>query len=188
MSTQPVVRRWTYDEFARLPNDGNRYEIIGGELYVSPAPNPIHARVAARITRVLDTFAEETGLGGVFTGQIDILFGEGDYFEPDILFVCQDRIDIVTNRGVEGAPDLVVEVLSPTTALRDRHLKRDRYALFGVAEYWIVDPVAKQIEIYRRDEGWERPAVIATESYEWVPVSGGPTLTLNVSALLRDFR
>jgi Uma2 family endonuclease len=188
MSTQPAVRRWTYDEFARLPNDGNRYEIIGGELFVTPAPNPIHARVAARITRVLDTFAEDNGLGAVFTGQIDVLFGEGDYLEPDILFVRQDRIDVVTSRGVEAAPDLVVEVLSPTTAMRDRRAKRERYAHFGVPEYWIVDPVARRIEIYRVADGSRREAEIVTDSFTWQPVDDGPVLTLNVAELLRDFR
>jgi Uma2 family endonuclease len=188
MSTQPVVRRWTYDEFARLPNDGNRYEIIGGELYVTPAPRPLHAKVATRIARVLDEFVEIHGLGEVFGQPVDVLFGEGDYLEPDIIFVRRDRIGVISDRGVEAAPDLVVEVLSSTTALRDRGIKRERYALFGVDEYWIVDPAAKRIEVYRQDEGWERPAVIATESFEWVPVSGGPRLTLNVADLLRDFR
>ena len=188
MSTQPAVRRWTYEEFARLPNDGNRYEVIGGELYVTPAPNPIHARVAARLTRVLDAFAEDHGLGAVFTGQIDVLFGEGDYLEPDIIFVRQDRLDTVTDRGAEAAPDLIVEVLSPTTATRDRRLKRDRYAMFGVPEYWVVDPFARRIEIYRTSEASRRDAEIVTGTFEWQPVADGPVLTLNVPELLRDFR
>ncbi|MFL5382268.1 MAG: Uma2 family endonuclease [Longimicrobiaceae bacterium] len=188
MSTQPVVRRWTYDEFARLPNDGNRYEIIGGELYVTPAPRPLHAKVATRISRVLEEFVETHQLGEVFGQPIDVLFGEGDYLEPDLVFVRRERIGAISDRGVEEAPDLVVEVLSSTTAMRDRGIKRERYGHFGVSEYWIVDPTAKWIEVYRRDAGWESPVIVATESFDWVPVSGGPTLTLNVPHLLHDFR
>jgi len=188
MSAQPAVRRWTYDEFARLPNDGKRYEVVRGELFVTPAPNPIHARVAARLTRVLDAFADDNGLGAVFTGQIDVLFGEGDYLEPDLIFVRHDRIDIMTDRGAEAAPDLVVEVLSPTTAMRDRHIKRERYAHFGVPEYWIVDPFTRRIEIYRLGAGSVAELEIATDTFVWQPVADGPTLTLNVVDLLRDFR
>lgn len=187
MQTQPAVRRWTYDEFARLPDDGNRYEVIGGELFVTPAPKPIHAKVATRISRLLEDFIEEHALGEVFGHAIDILFGEGDYLEPDILFVRQDRMGIVTDRGVEAAPDLVVEVLSPATASRDRRLKRDRYAFFGVPEYWLVDPTARRFEIYRLDEG-RLNVQIATETFDWQPVEGGPVLTLDVRRLLRDMR
>src|ERR1041384_2899629 len=115
MSTQPAVRRWTYDEFARLPNDGNRYEVIGGELFVTPAPTPRHQKVLTRLITALDPFAEAHGLGEVFA-PIDVLFGEGEYLEPDLVFVSRDRMGIVSDRAAEAAPDLVVEILSPTTA------------------------------------------------------------------------
>ncbi|HET7232641.1 MAG TPA: Uma2 family endonuclease [Longimicrobium sp.] len=182
---QPAARRWTYEEFARLPNDGNRYEVIGGELFVTPAPKPIHAKVATRISRVLEEFVEKHALGEVFGHAVDILFGEGDYLEPDLLFVRRERMSIVTDRGVEAAPDLVVEVLSPTTAARDRRLKRERYAMFGVPEYWLVDPVARRFEVYRRTGVGEIDAQIATDVIEWRPVSGGSVLTLNIPDLLR---
>jgi Uma2 family endonuclease len=107
---------------------------------------------------------------------------------PDLLFVRRDRIDTVSDRGVESAPDLVIEVLSPATALRDRELKRERYAQFGVPEYWIVDADAGKIEIYRFKENSRRPIEVATGSFTWQPISGGPTLTLEVPYLLRDFR
>jgi len=188
MSTQPVLRRWTYDEFARLPNDGNRYEIIGGELIVTPAPTLLHQKIITRLGRRLDAFVEANGLGEVFNGPVDVLFGEGDYLEPDLVFVRRDRLHIIGPNGFEGAPDLVVEVLSPTTALRDRGIKRECYARFLVPEYWIVDPVAKRIEVYRLTEDADRPSVIATTSLEWQPLRGGATLSLDVPDLLRAFR
>jgi Uma2 family endonuclease len=187
MSTQPAVGRWTYEEFARLPNDGNRYEVIGGELFVTPAPTPLHQKVLTRLITALDSFSEAHGLGEVFA-PIDVLFGEGDYLEPDLVFVTRDRMGIVSDRAAEAAPDLVVEVLSPTTAMRDRGIKRERYARFGVAEYWIVDTKRRSIERYRLQDDADRPSDVATEHLEWQPVAGGPVLMLDVAALLRDFR
>jgi len=186
MSIQHAAHRWTYEAFARLPDDGQRYEVIGGELFVTPAPKPIHAKIATRISRVLEEFVETHALGEVFGHAIDIVFGEGDYLEPDLLFVSRERMSIVTDRGVEAAPDLVVEVLSPTTAARDRRLKRERYAFFGVREYWLVDPVARRFEIYRQTDVGSHDATITTESFQWQPVKDGPVLTLNVPDLLRD--
>ena len=183
MSTQPAFHRWTYEEFARLPDDGNRYEVIGGELYVSPAPTLPHQKVVLNLTFVLEGFIRAHALGELYVGPADVLFGEGDYLEPDLLFVRADRKEILKERGVEGAPDLVVEVLSPKTASRDRKLKRDRYAHFGVAEYWVVDPVARRIEVYRPTGDQARKIEVAAESLEWTPVPGGPTLTLNVAEL-----
>jgi Uma2 family endonuclease len=186
MSTQPAARRWTYAEFARLPDDGNRYEVIGGELHVTPAPTTLHQKIVTRIARRLEEFAELHGLGEVFVGPVDVLFAEGDYLEPDLVFVRRERLDVVSDRGLEGAPDLVVEVLSPTTASRDRRLKRERYAHFGVPEYWIVDPVAKRIEVHGAAGDASRRTHLTHQTLDWQPVTGGPTLTIDVARLLRD--
>ncbi|HEX8903568.1 MAG TPA: Uma2 family endonuclease [Longimicrobiaceae bacterium] len=183
MSTHPAVRRWTYEEFARLPDDGNRYEVIEGELYVSPAPTLSHQKTLFNLGFVLEGFIREHGLGELYPGPADVLFGEGDYLEPDLLFVRADRKEILKDRGVEGAPDLVVEVISPKTASRDRKLKRDRYAHFGVAEYWVVDPVKRRIEVYRPSDDHARKIEVAAESLEWTPIAGGPTLKLSVPEL-----
>ncbi|HYH82110.1 MAG TPA: Uma2 family endonuclease [Longimicrobium sp.] len=187
MSTQPAVRRWTYEEFARLPNDGSRYEVIGGELFVTPAPTPRHQKVLTRLIAALDSFSGSHGLGEVFA-PIDVLFGEGDYLEPDLVFVSRGRLAIITDRAAEAAPDLVVEVLSPTTAMRDRGIKRERYARFGVKEYWIVDIQRSRVERYLLQDDPDRPVEHATDTLDWQPVAGGPVLTLNVPDLLRDFR
>ena len=134
MAPQPAVRRWTYEEFAALPDDGNRYEVIAGELYVTPSREAMHQLVAHRIGSRLEGFIREHGLGIVLPA-LDVLFAEGDYMEPDLVFVRADRIGIVKKRGLEAAPDLIVEVISDSTAARDRGLKRQRYAWFGVPEY-----------------------------------------------------
>jgi len=184
MSTQPVVRRWTYDEFANLPNDGKRHEVIGGVLYVSPAPEPVHQEIVARLFELLRPFARKNGLGRVLDGPIDVLFGEGDYLEPDIVFIARGRRGVYTRRGLVSAPDLVIEVISPTTGLRDRGTKRERYAHFGVPEYWIVDSWAERIEVYRPES--EEPSELVIDRLEWQPMPGGPKLTIDVVELFSD--
>lgn len=184
MSTQSAVLRWTYDEFARLPNDGNRYEVIGGELYVTPSPTRLHQKIVTNIGFELEGFVRAHDLGEVYVGPYDVLFEEGDYLAPDLIFVRRDRLGILRERGAEGPPDLVVEVLSEKTAARDRKLKRERYAHFGVAEYWIVDPVACRIEIHRITDDPARRTQIVTDSFEWAPSPGGPVLTLKVADLI----
>lgn len=181
MSIDTAVRRWTYDEFARLPNDGNRYEIIAGDLYVTPPPTLTHQKIIMNLSYVLEGFIRAHGLGQLYPGPVDVLFAEGDYLAPDLVFVRADRTQILKERGVEGAPDLVIEVVSPSTAGRDRTLKRERYAAFGVAEYWVVDANTRRVEIYRGSE----TAEIATDAFTWQPVDGGPELRISVADLLR---
>lgn len=184
MASRSLAERWTYDEFARLPDDGNRYEVIAGELYMTPAPQTSHTRVAFRLGVLIETFLEEHGLGGwVSTGPVDVLFAEGDYLSPDLVFVRHEREDIVKDRGIEAAPDLVVEVISKSTAHRDRGIKRARYALFGVPEYWIVDVDAGQIEIHRPHGGVD-PEIVR-DHLEWRPYSGGPVLEIDVRKELK---
>lgn len=180
--------RWTYAEFARLPSDGGvRHEIIDGELIVTPAPSVRHQRIVTRVVSLLHDFVGSHALGEVFAGPVDVLFAEGDYVEPDIVFVRKGRSDILTDRGVEGPPDLVVEVTSPATAARDRGSKLERYRLYGVAEYWIVDPDRRTIEVWRPAENKSAvaPAVLGpADVLEWAPGVHGVTLEIAVEELL----
>ena len=187
MSSHAPARRWTYEEFARLPDDGNRHEIIAGELCVTPAPRPVHQEIAGRLTELLRPFVKAHRLGRALPGPIDVLFAEGDYLEPDYVFIRSDRTHLISDRGIEGAPDLVVEIVSPGTTRRDRGLKRQRYAHFGVAEYWILDPRTKRVEIHRSTDDPARQTEIASGTFDWQPVPGGPTLTVDVAELLRDW-
>ena len=187
MATQPARRGWSYAEFARLPDDGNRYEVINGELCVTPSPSPVHTRIAFNLASLLEAFVAAHDLGWVTPAPVDVLLGEDDYVQPDVVFIRRERGEKVTDRGIEFPPDLVVEVLSPSTAFRDRVQKRDRYAAFGVPEYWIIDPDARRVEVYRPGTDPDGPPVLVTETLEWQPVPGGPVLSLKLADFIRGF-
>jgi len=186
MEARSTRQRWTYAEFARLPTSGTtRYEIIDGELVVTPSPSLRHQRIVGRLFRSLAGFAEENELGEAFVSPLDVLFAEGDYFEPDILFVRSGRDDVLTDRGIEGPPDLVVEVLSPSTEARDRGIKLDRYRFFDVPEYWVIDPDERIIEVWRLAEGASAPAVYGSaDTLRWTPIESAATLEIHLSELL----
>ncbi len=157
----PVDTRLTYEDYCLLPNDGKRYEIIDGELFVTPSPRFGHQIVVTRLTRHLSAFVEDNHLGLVFVSPFDVVFSQFDVVEPDILYVSKARTVVLTEKNVQGAPDLVIEVLSPTTARIDRTTKLKLYARFGVLEYWIVDPDGPSAEVYRREkEGLELAATL----------------------------
>ncbi|MBI4539349.1 MAG: Uma2 family endonuclease [Gemmatimonadetes bacterium] len=186
MLTRPVQTHWTYAEFARLPNDGKRYEVIGGELYVTPAPAPMHQLVLQRLNRLLDEFVNRNNLGWVLPAPCDVLLADGEYVEPDLIVVRRERRGIITERGIEAPPDLVVEIISDSTASVDRGPKREQYAYFGVPQYWIVDPKARRIEVYRFQEDPAHPT-IHEQIVTWTPVGGGESLTIPVPDLFRGF-
>lgn len=185
MSQQSASSRWGYAEFARIPGDRNRNEVIAGDICASPRPSPRHQRALIRVLTRLNGFVEEHALGNVFIGPIDVLFGDEDFIEPDAVFVRRERDGIITDRGVEGAPDLVIEVVSPATSHQDRVIKRERYAYFGVPEYWIVDYDVKQVEVYRMLQDPLRPTIYS-ESFTWQPYPGGPVLILSVPDLINN--
>lgn len=124
------------------------YELIDGEIVRKKAPNPKHQRVVLRLSSILHLLVEKKDLGEVYTSPIDVFFDEYNSTQPDILFVKKERNFIITNNGIEGAPDLVVEVLSPSTYRYDRKEKMTIYKQFGVKEYWIIDPNNKAVEVY----------------------------------------
>jgi Uma2 family endonuclease len=187
MSTQSAaVRGWTYEEFARLPDDGNRYEVIAGDVYVTPPPDTSHQEASARLFMELRDFAtRKHGLGQVLYAPVAVVLSDGDYVEPDIVFLRSDHAHYRTRRAIEGPPDLVVEILSPTTSRRDRGLKRERYARFGVREYWIVDADRRRVEVYRLWDDADTPMIVA-DRLAWQPLEDGPVLELNVAELLAD--
>ena len=178
--------RWTYAEFARLPSEGStRYEVIDGELAVTPAPTGAHQIVVTNLVVALETFARRHGLGRVLPSPVDVLFGEGDYIEPDVVFVRVEHTHLIGERGIECPPDLVIEILSPATAHRDRGIKLERYRHFGVPEYWIVDMDARAIEVWRLAQGATTADVVKDgETLTWTPAAGRPTLEVPVSEIL----
>ncbi len=146
-----IKQRLDYDDYAGIPPDRNTYEIIDGELYVTPAPSPLHQRVSKRLQRQLEAYFEARELGEVFDAPIDLILTHHDVVQPDLVVVAEARQ--VSARGIEGAPLLVVEVLSPSTRAQDRTVKSRRYAALGIPHYWIVDPEARRIECYRAEAG-----------------------------------
>ena len=139
----------TYDDFLLLPDDGQRHELIDGEHYVTPSPVPRHQVVAGNLYYLIRHHLETHPAGHVYFAPLDVVFSNYDVVEPDLLFVSNARGNVVTQQHVRGAPDLVIEILSPGTRRRDETLKRDLYQRFDVSEYWVVDPVADIVHVYR---------------------------------------
>ena len=150
--------RRTYEDYLNTPDD-ERYELLDGELVMVPSPSFSHQDIALNLGWALKAFATERGLGSVSIAPFDVEFWDGNQrqvVQPDILFVSTARQGIITEANVQGAPDLVVEILSPSTESRDRGYKRELYARHGVSEYWLVDPDAQSVEVLSLgDSGYE---------------------------------
>ena len=157
-----ITRRWTVADLEGLPDDGNRYEIIDGELYVTSAPHVWHQLVVGNVSTALSVWSDQTGHGLTIPGP-GVIFSPTDAVIPDVVWVRRDRFPgLLGDDGrLHGAPDLAVEVLSPGTANeeRDRVTKRQHYGRWGVQKYWIIDRFARTIEIYRLAEGVLQPVV-----------------------------
>jgi Uma2 family endonuclease len=154
MATTTATRLLTYDDLQQIPPDRNRYELIEGELFVSAAPNTEHQRKSGRLFRQVANHVEQHDLGEVLIAPCDVVFDASRVvLQPDILFVSKARQSIVKPGCIDGAPDLVIEVLSDSSRLIDRFVKRDRYAEFGVPEYWLLEPFEPRIEVLRLEEG-----------------------------------
>ena len=146
---QPVVK-FTYEDYRTAPPD-KRYELLDGDLTMVPAPNLRHQKVQFRLGRELGNFIVEHALGEFFYAPCDVVLSDTDVVQPDLLFVSREREHLLSGgENVRGAPDLVVEILSPATADRDRGYKRQLYGRHGVTEYWLVDPTAETVSIHRR--------------------------------------
>ena len=162
----------TYEDYAAIPDDGRRHEIIDGEHYVNPSPNTKHQLVSIRLVSTLFYFVRDEGLGHVFNAPFDVVFTEHDIVEPDILFVSNARAHIITDQNIQGVPDLLIEILSPSNHRYDKRVKYETYERAGVPEYWIVDPDEDVIHVYRLHSG------------KFVAIDTGDTLT---SPLLPGF-
>ncbi|NHC37597.1 Uma2 family endonuclease [Scytonema millei] len=146
--------RWTTSNLELLPDNGNRYEIVDGELFVTRAPGWKHQRVCNNICTELNLWSQQTGLGEAVTTP-GIIFTDADNVIPDVVWISKERLAALLDEAehLTGAPELVVEVLSPgeTNERRDKEAKLKLYAAQGVREYWIADPRLQQIQVYRRE-------------------------------------
>ena len=178
---QTITVPLTYDDLVNTPDDGQRYEIIDGEMIVSASPNRAHQESARRVNLLLHDASDNGRHGLVYFAPVDVRLSPHDIVEPDLLFIRRERLHIYTAIGiVEGPPDIVVEILSPTSHTRDLVRKAKLYAWGQVPEYWQVDPIARTLTILALVDG----------HYQQVPAANGiqrslvlPHLRIDVAAL-----
>ena len=142
----------TYEDYAKTPDD-ERWELIDGELFRMPSPNVAHQRTSRLLLLRVAPFVEERDLGEVFAAPMDVVLSDTDTVEPDLLFISRERMGIITRLNIQGAPDLVAEIHSPSTAQRDLTAKRELYARHGVKEYWPIDPEARTVTVLLLGDG-----------------------------------
>ena len=150
------LKEWTYEEFLSLPEGGPfRYEIIDGELCMTPAPDTRHQKISGRLFYMIYGFLLKNPMGEVFDAPYDVVFSKDplQVVEPDLVFVSKEHLSIITEKNIQGVPDLTVEILSPSTATADRRVKHSLYERFGVLEYWIVDPETETVQVFRLSAG-----------------------------------
>ena len=136
----------TYQDYAKTP-DGERYELLDGELIMAPAANMPHQETSMNLSREVSLFVKKNGLGRVFHAPTDVVLADTIVVQPDVLFVSKEREGIITHANIQGAPDFVVEILSPSTAQNDWRRKWEIYERHGVKEYWIVDPANRIVYV-----------------------------------------
>ena len=177
----------TYDDFVLFPDDGLRHELIDGEHYVTPSPNLKHQQVSLNLTLRLGNWLEQHPLGRLFYAPLDVVFTQFDVVEPDLLFMSNARAaEILTVANVQGVPELVVEIASPSTRRRDETIKRTLYERAGVSEYWVVDPELDVVRVYRRDaDRFTRPQELSTEAGDVLTTSLLPGLELSLTDIFR---
>ena len=144
--------RFTYQDYLGFPDDGRRHELVDGEHIVTPAPNVRHQELAGRLFLALGNYLQSHPTGRVYFAPLDVILSDTDIVQPDILFVSNERSEVVGN-SIHGAPDLVVEIVSPSSRRADEVTKRRLFDRFAVREYWVVDPEIEVVKIYRRAAG-----------------------------------
>ena len=178
----------TYDDFLLFPDDGKRHELIDGEHYVTPSPNLRHQAISGRLHLLIGTWLRDHPLGRIFFAPLDVLFSRFDVVEPDLLYVSNERApDLLSGQYVTGAPDLVIEIGSPSTRSRDETIKRRLYERSHVTEYWVVDPEIDVIRVYRRKgESFARPIELSEEANDILTSALLPGLEIPLHHVFED--
>ena len=144
MATQ--IKLVTYDDYRNLPDDGKRYEIIEGELFMTPSPKTIHQRISHKLEYKLESYIQKHRSGEIFHAPMDVVLSMTDVVQPDILFISKERSHVITENNIVEAPDWVAEITSESTKVRDQTTKKALYEKYGVKEYWIVYPDDEKVE------------------------------------------
>jgi Uma2 family endonuclease len=143
---------WTYQRLSEETPSEARYEIRNYHLIDMPSPNTKHQRIVKQVTKKLDNFVESLQLGEVFVSPLDVVFDEGNVCEPDMLFISHENKHIITKKNIVGVPDLMVEVVSKGSVVRDYVEKKNDYESFGVKEYWLIDPLNETIIVHSLED------------------------------------
>jgi Uma2 family endonuclease len=161
----PALRTTAEDYRTRTPafGTGARYELIAGELLPMTAPSRYHQKISGNLYRLIDVFLEDNPMGDVYAAPFDVYLDDINVFQPDLVFVSNARASILRPEGAVGAPDLVIEILSPSTARLDKQTKRPILARLGAREFWLVDPVLRQAQVYDLTVNPDQPAAVYQE-------------------------
>jgi Uma2 family endonuclease len=178
----------TYDDFVLFPDDGKRHELIDGEHYVTASPNTKHQQVSMELAFLIRAWLEDHPCGRVFTAPYDMVLTHFDVVEPDLIYLSNGRAaEIMTAAHLRGAPELVVEIGSPSTRQRDETIKRHLYERTGVSEYWFVDPELDVVRVYlRAGEKFTRPRELSHEAGDTLTTPLLPGLALPLSRIFRE--
>lgn len=178
----------TYDDYVLFPDDGQRHELIDGEHYVTPTPNWSHQSIVGNLLGLIWSHLQQHRTGRVLMAPFDVIFSHFDVVQPDVLYVSHERLaQLEKSPWLKGAPNLVIEVGSRSTRKRDRTIKRRLYERFGVDEYWIVDPDAKTIRVFRRQSNFYRlVAELAFDRSDVLETPLLPNLDLPLAKIFED--
>jgi len=173
---------WTYEDYLAFPEDGKRYEIIEGDYHMSPAPRTKHQEVSGNLLYFLKAYFKRTKGGRVFDAPMDVILSDINVVQPDLLVILAARVSIITDANIQGAPDMVIEILSETTRKMDEVVKKKLYERHGVLEYWIVDPDLALVKIYRLTDGrYAKAEEVAQERGETLTTALLPGLDISLT-------
>ena len=186
MHSTPEDTRLTYDDFLLFPDDGKRHEIIDGVHFVTPSPTVRHQVLVGRLYYAIESHLRaHPAVGRVFFARLDVVFTKWDVVEPDLLFVAADQSEIIVEKNVQGAPALIIEVLSPGTRKTDEQIKRRLFERGGVREYWLVDPEHELLKVFRRhaDESFPLDAELSRDASDVLTTPLLPGLAISLDEL-----
>jgi Uma2 family endonuclease len=181
-----LAPKFTYEDYVNFPDDGRRHELIDGDHYVSPAPFVRHQEISRRVSDEFAFHLRDHSLGKLYYAPVDVILSNVDVVQPDLLFISNERTAILQNQ-VRGAPDLVIEILSPSTRKVDEAVKRRLYDRVGVREYWIVDDEIETVKVHRRAEDGSFPKVaeLSSESNDSLSTPLLPDFLVRLDELFR---
>ncbi|MBZ0169360.1 hypothetical protein MELA_00714 [Candidatus Methylomirabilis lanthanidiphila] len=160
-----VQAKFTYEDYLLFLEDGRRHELIDGERFMTPSPSTKHQQISMNLARALSNYLATHRIGRVYAAPCDVVLSDTDVVQPDLVFVSSARGSIITTQNIQGAPDLLIEILSESTRKTDEIIKRKLYERYGVQEYWIIDPELATVKVYRMTpQGYCRIAELSHEA------------------------